>query len=326
MPSASPLDGRGAKQPTLLVLRALGLGDFLTGVPAYAAIARAFPQHRRILAAPRGLHALLPLLGGAFDAALDVEPLAALPAFARAPAVGIDLHGSGPQSHHVVLAARPERFIAFAHPDVPESAAGAAWDAAEHEVVRWCRLLEHAGIAAEPRALGLAVPDCMPAPERTGATLVHAGAASQARRWPAERWALVVRDCVARGERVLLTGSAQERELALDVARRAELPVAHVVAGETTLLELAALVATARRVICGDTGIAHLASAYRRASIVLFGPTPPATWGPPPHDRHRVLWAGRHGDPHATISDAGLLAITPAAVIAQIAILAARGD
>ena len=225
-----------------------------------------------------------------------------------------------------MLAARPKRFIAFAHPDVPESAGGAAWDRAEHEVVRWCRLLEAAGIPADPRELALAVPDAVPPPARRAATLVHPGAASQARRWPAERWAHIVRDCVARGEHVLLTGSAGERELALEVARRAELPAGQVVAGRTTLPELAALVAAARRVICGDTGIAHLASAYGRPSIVLFGPTPPATWGPPENERHRVLWAGRTGDPHAATSDAGLLAITPAAVISQIAFLAANGD
>ena len=308
------------------MLRALGLGDFLTGVPAYKALARAYPGYRRVLAAPRALHELLPLLGGAFDAALDVGPLAALPESAWAPTVGVDLHGSGPQSHAIVLAVRPERFIAFAHPDVPESADGAAWDASEHEVARWCRMLEHAGILADPRALALEPPDVALAPERRGATLVHAGAASPARRWPPERWAAIVRECLLRGERVLLTGSPQERELALEVAHRAELPTRCVVAGETTLFELAAVVADARRVICGDTGIAHLASAYRRPSIVLFGPTPPATWGPPQHDRHRVLWAGRSGDPHGQAPDAGLLAITPAAVIAEIGYLVARGD
>jgi ADP-heptose:LPS heptosyltransferase len=41
----------------------------------------------------------------------------------------------------------------------------------------------------------------------------------------------------------------------------------------------------------GDTGIAHLATGYRTPSVLLFGPTPPAWWGPL-LDRHlhRVLW------------------------------------
>ena len=44
--------------------------------------------------------------------------------------------------------------------------------------------------------------------------------------------------------------------------------------------------------------------------MVLFGPTSPALWGPPP-DRpwHRALWAGTSGDPHGQLPDPGLLAI-----------------
>lgn len=67
-----------------------------------------------------------------------------------------------------------------------------------------------------------------------------------------------------------------------------------VLAGRTDLGDLAALVAHARLVVSGDTGVAHLATGYGTASVVLFGPVAPARWGPPP-DRpwHRVLW---HGD------------------------------
>jgi ADP-heptose:LPS heptosyltransferase len=72
-------------------------------------------------------------------------------------------------------------------------------------------------------------------------------------------------------------------------------------------------------VVCGDTGVAHLATAYRVPSVVLFGPTPPQEWGPPP-DRpwHTVLWAGGRGDPHAAEPDPGLLAIEVADVLAAL--------
>jgi len=46
-------------------------------------------------------------------------------------------------------------------------------------------------------------------------------------------------------------------------------------------------------VVCGDTGVGHLATAYGTPSVLLFGPTPPAEWGPPPSRRqHAVLWHG----------------------------------
>jgi ADP-heptose:LPS heptosyltransferase len=96
-----------------------------------------------------------------------------------------------------------------------------------------------------------------------------------------------------------------------------------VYAGRTNVLELAALVAAAARVVCGDTGVAHLATAYRRPSVVLFGPTPPSVWGPPPRPYHRVLWSGIPGDPHAKRVDPGLEAISAEHVISALGQLSA---
>jgi ADP-heptose:LPS heptosyltransferase len=86
------------------------------------------------------------------------------------------------------------------------------------------------------------------------------------------------------------------------------------------LRALAALVAGAARVLCADTGVAHLATALGTPSVVLFGPSPPAHWGPPPErPRHRVLWAGRSGDPNGARPDPGLLTLQPHDVLEAIA-------
>ncbi len=313
-------------KPALVALRALGLGDFLTAVPAYRALARAFPAHHRILAAPRALHELLPLLGDAFAEAVDAAPLGRLPARLHAPDIAIDLHGRGPQSHRVLLALEPHRLIAFEHPDVDESAGGPQWRAGEHEVLRWCRLLAESGIAAEPWHLGIAAPSCPAPPAFAGATIVHPGAASEARRWPVERFAAVARRCALRGETVIVTGAASERELTGDVTRLARLPRERDLGGRTSLTELAALVAGAGRVICGDTGIAHLASAYGVPSLVLFGPVSPQEWGPPRRARHRALWAGRSGDPHGVETDPGLRALGTELVMRELSSLPSRAE
>jgi ADP-heptose:LPS heptosyltransferase len=71
------------------------------------------------------------------------------------------------------------------------------------------------------------------------------------------------------------------------------------------------MVASARLVVSGDTGVAHLATAYGRPSVVLFGPASPRIWGPPAGGRHIALW---HGDTEREVltdaPDPALLAIT----------------
>jgi ADP-heptose:LPS heptosyltransferase len=314
-----------AARPLLVAYRALGLGDFLTGVPALRALARAFPEHRRVLAAPRAI-APLAALSGAVDAVADTSPLAPLPPELRGADIAVNLHGRGPESHRVLLDATPRRLLAFARPDAwPRGPREPRWLAGEHEVARWCRMLAAHGIEADPAALDLPAPAVPPPAGAAGATVIHPGAASGARRWPAERWAAVARAEHRAGRRVVLTGSAGERAAALALARDAGLPDAAVLAGATDLEGLAATVAAAARVACGDTGIAHLAVALGTPSVVLFGPTPPAEWGPPPERPwHRALWSGRRGDPHADAPDPGLLEIEPADVIEALARSTAR--
>ncbi|MGW1863360.1 glycosyltransferase family 9 protein, partial [Streptomyces collinus] len=58
--------------PRVLVLRALGLGDLLAGVPALRGVRRAFPGHRIHLALPPGL-AEAARSTGAVDAVFAAE-------------------------------------------------------------------------------------------------------------------------------------------------------------------------------------------------------------------------------------------------------------
>lgn len=336
--SSGSVAGAASREPPLLILRALGLGDLLTAVPALRALQAAFPGRRRLLATPPQLAALAALIGP--DPARRPAPreravtaVVPLPAWVGGclrpdPAaagelprgtVAVNLHGRGPFSHRLLLATAPTRLIAFAHPAVEQSADGPAWEIGreEHERERWCRMLSAHGIAADPGALDLPAPlQLVPATVRD-ATVIHPGAASAARRWPAERWAEVARAERRAGRPVLISGSPAERPLAERVADAAGLPRDAVLAGRTRdLTQLAALVAGAGRLLCGDTGVAHLATAFGTPSVVLFGPVSPRVWGPPPERaRHQVLWAGEPGDPHADEPARGLLAIEPRAVL-----------
>jgi ADP-heptose:LPS heptosyltransferase len=299
-------------RPRLVMLRPLGLGDFLTAVPAMRAAARALPTHEKLLAAPAMLSPLAKL-SGAIDEVVDTQPLTRLSARCSEAEVAIDLHGRGPASHRILLDTRPKRLIAFANAEVPGTDAFPQWRDDEHEVRRWCRLLTESGMPADPSDLDLE-PPATPVPDMAqGAVIIHPGAAYPARRWPIDRWVTVGR---ALGPGVVITGGESEQQLAGELAERAGVDRMRVMAGRTDLLQLAAIVAAARLVISADTGIAHLATALRTPSVVLFGPTAPSQWGPPP-DRpwHRVLWKGRSGDPNAMTPDAGLLEIQPDEVL-----------
>jgi ADP-heptose:LPS heptosyltransferase len=308
---------------TALALRALGLGDFLTALPAMRALRDGLPDHRLVLALPAAL-APLARLAGIADEVLDARPLAPLTRVTERPDIAVNLHGRGPQSHGVLLATRPRRLIAFHHPDVIATAGAPRWDPDEHVVRCWCRLLASHGIAADPTRLDLLPPGArmgvsVPANAR-GATLIHPGAASESRRWPTERFAAVARAERDAGRAVVITGGPDEVARAHAVAHAANLPADAVYAGRTGLVELAALVAAAARVVCGDTGVAHLATALGTPSIVLFGPTSPSLWGPPAERPwHRALWAGHTGDPHGATLDAGLAMIGVADVLATLA-------
>src|SRR5919202_6130292 len=163
---------------------------------------------------------------------------------------------------------------------------------------------------ADPDDVGIERPSTpSPAP---GAVVVHVGAFYGCRAWPVERFAAVARALHAAGHRVVVTGSARERPRALQTAELAGLGEEAVLAGRTGLAELAALVADAALVVSVDTGVPHLASAYRTPSVVIFGPAPVEEWGPPTNGPHVVLTRAelRVGDTFGSEPDPALLAVS----------------
>jgi len=302
-------------RPAVLMVRALGLGDFLTAVPAYRALRAFYPGHEIVLAASPQF-APLAELTGAIDRILPAGELEPVPWRGPPPAVAADLHGNGPASHNLVRAVGAPVTMMYASPADPR-VDGPWWDDEEHEVTRWCRLLGWWGIPADPEALRLRRP--VRPPWIRGAAVIHPGAASASRRWPAARFAEVARTLASWGVPVVVSGNAAERPLAAQVVRAAGLGGQSLLAGRTGLAELATVVAGASLVISNDTGVAHLAVAFSTPSVTLFGPVSPALWGPPPDaPGHLVLWKGsgaRPGDAHGSRIDPRLLRIETAEVL-----------
>lgn len=290
----------------IVVLRALGLGDLLTAVPALRGLRRHYPGARVMLAAPDRYRDLA-MLTGAIDELLPTNELGDVQPLGGPPELAINLHGCGPQSIEHLLAWEPQSVISHCHHCHP-GVAGPRWRAELHETHRWCALLEWAGIPCDLTDTLLPRP---PLPrDQTGAVVIHPGASAPARQWPPQRFAAVAAALRDEGYEIVVTGSPSEFDLAHAVASAARLPRTAVVSGLLDLPALTALISDSRLVICGDTGVAHLAAATGTASVVLFGPTSPRHWGPRGPAPHAALWAGRSGDPHAAVPDEGLLSIT----------------
>jgi len=127
-------------------------------------------------------------------------------------------------------------------------------------------------------------PDRLPASivSEPGLVVVHPGADASARVYPAESWRAVVELLTAQGRTVVVTGSADERDLTRHVAAAAEGPGRALdLGGRLDLPGLAAVLSAAAVVLVANTGPAHLAAAVDTPVVSLFAPVVPAArWAP----------------------------------------------
>lgn len=300
----------------VLVLQARGLGELLTAVPALRALRRARRNDHLVLATSHRLRPIVDVIA-LVDEMVPIADPQGLRWDGPAPKLAINLHGAEATPIVELTKTGAERILTYRNPAFPEIP-GPEWHEDRHPIDRWCHLLEFDGIGADRRNLGLVPP--VATTSHRDCVVVHVGAGAAARRWPADRFAAVIRHLLVLGHEVVLTGNEGDRERAHGIAARAGLSGHRVLAGSQNLIELSATVAEASVVLCGDTGVAHLATAFGTRTVQLFGPTSPAESGPPGHllARHEVLWAGRTGDREGSAPDPGLLQIGVTEVIAAL--------
>ncbi|MBI3597187.1 MAG: glycosyltransferase family 9 protein [Nitrospirae bacterium] len=111
---------------------------------------------------------------------------------------------------------------------------------------------------------------------------VNPGASWPSKRWMPERYAQVADRLVKeRGVRILILWGPGERPLADRITR--SMSEKAVIAPETSLKELMALIKRCRLLVTGDTGPLHIAAALGVPTVSLFGPSDPARNGPYGH-------------------------------------------
>jgi heptosyltransferase-2 len=287
--------------PEIVIVRLPNwLGDTVMAVPALRSLRSGLPGARVGLAGPwasllagQGLADLLVTYprpwGGRLRTADAVRDFA--------PHTAVLL----PNSLEAALAAwywRARRRIGFA-------AGGRSWlltDAValpsprQHQVDEYLLLIERLGIApvvrqprlsppgeeteargmvrALLREVGAATTNGGPRP-RVG---VHVGAAfGPSKLWPAERIADFCRVVRAGGGIPVLLGTREDLPLAAAIMAAA--PAASLVGRDNPAL-LPAVLAEIDALVCGDTGVGHLAAALGTPVVTLFGPTDPRLTAP----------------------------------------------
>jgi ADP-heptose:LPS heptosyltransferase len=157
-----------------------------------------------------------------------------------------------------------------------------------HEVERALSLAHAAGYEPPPHdecRLAMRAGERNPVAHLAPYIVVHPGATVPARAWDPRSNRDLVEALAARGETVVVTGGASERELCAHVAASH----ATSLAGETDFVTLARVIADAEALIVGNTGAAHVAAAVGTPVVSLFPPTIPAARFRPWMVRHALL-------------------------------------
>jgi ADP-heptose:LPS heptosyltransferase len=302
---------------SVIVFRALHLGDMLCAVPALRALRASLPKACITLVglpwarqfARRFQHYIddfVPFPGHPLLPEQEVRHEELTPFYTglcgRRATLALQMHGNGAASNEIVAgfgarvmagyctgkAVATEHTILYPYPE-----AGAESD-------RLLRLVERLGAGAagdylefplaqedrkELEASGIAA-----GLEPGNYICVHPGARRHDKRWPPQRFAEVADRLAAEfGVGVVLTGSAEEAGLASEVAGHMQARAVNA-AAPLSIGAMAALMKNARLLVCNDTGVSHIAAGLRLKSVVIFSRADIARWAPLDRDKHRCIW------------------------------------
>jgi ADP-heptose:LPS heptosyltransferase len=120
---------------------------------------------------------------------------------------------------------------------------------------------------------------------------VNVGATRPQKRWPREHFVSLAKLLAREKNIVLLGGPVQsDQETAERVRESVGAENILDLTGQTTIAELAGVIATCDALVTADTGAMHIASAVGTPQVALFGSTDPAVTGPYGASPARVIY------------------------------------
>lgn len=128
--------------------------------------------------------------------------------------------------------------------------------------------------------------------------ILHPGTARPEKFWLSDRWTKIARHLIeAHNLRVLITSSLDQAEHAHAVEIQSAIRNPRsAIETPKDLCAFASLLSQAAVVVSVDTAAVHLAAAFQRPQIALFGPTNPFHWRPR-HERAAVISAAQPDGP-----------------------------
>lgn len=301
--------------PKIAIVRSLpGLGDLLCSVPAFRALRGAFPNAEITLIGLPNARTFVQRFYPYIDSFL------AFPGFPGIPEASVDevqlhdflnqaqsikfdlalqLHGNGCHTNAFTQQLGASIYAGCYPGDgnCPDANFFLPYPDHQPEIWRSLILLEFLGIPLQGWHLEFPITEqdwqdwrklLAISPLTVPYACIHPGASTTERRWQPGSFARIADRLAALGLQVVLTGTADERELTQIVANRMQFPAVNL-AGYTSLGALALLLKKANLLVCNDTGVSHLAAALQIKSVVIFSGSDPQRWAPLNRNLHRVV-------------------------------------
>ncbi|HEX5539367.1 MAG TPA: glycosyltransferase family 9 protein [Methylophilaceae bacterium] len=334
--------GQLLKRPditSVVIFRALQLGDMLCSVPALRALRAALPAaHITLVGLPwaqqfadrfkRYIDEFIAFPGHPAFSEQPVQP-ALLHDFyqtmrSRRFSLALQMHGSGEVSNGIVKDFDAQLTAGYASPDADNGYPGfyrLPYPDHGPEPLRLLDFVTELGapfmgtqlefpltaqdwdeLKASGLGAGLAA---------HGYLCIHPGARFRDKCWPPQRFAEIA-DALARefGLAVVLTGSAKETDLTRAVADCMTTPAIDA-AAPISIGAMAALMSEARLLVCNDTGVSHIAAGLGLNSVVVFSKADITRWAPLASQRHRCIQDAAGDKAHAVLAQARQLLAGP---------------
>ena len=298
---------------SILVFRALQLGDMLCLVPAMRALRKAYPNAHITLAGLPWAKSFTERFNGYFDEFIWFPGYPGLPEQILDPVkfsafladvqqrqfdLALQMQGNGYLVNPMVELFNAKFTAGFyKHDDYrPNDAYFLEYPNYGSEINRHLLLMNFLGIASAGTELEFPLTQTdqndfdklmLPVVQKEY-ICIHPGSRGSWRQWPAANFAALADHCVDSGYHVVITGTPEEEAIASGVIENMKYQAINT-AGHTSLGAIGVMIKNAAMLVSNCTGVSHLSAAFKTPSLIISMDGEPERWGPMDKRIHRTI-------------------------------------